>query len=301
MPDNVHYPRKAFANIGDSLLTLFVALTGESFPDVMMPAFEENRAYCIFFYVYLGINLLLILPLLTAAIFECYSEHEASASRTAFLSERFALSLAYQSLTWDKEKGVYEEIAKDEWMKCKKLFGFREISDLTMEWWFSELDTDQSGTIDEQEFYLLCETMLYEVKEKKEKEKHERSRFYNKLIEIRAILDQFPFLHIVENQKFEFFILVIVLLNTIALMLLMTEDSSRRRTARAMTPRPSRSGERCRGPTSAPTSSDAFSRCSSGSMRSVSPSSSWRRSRRSLCSARCTGRTAGACSTSCSS
>ena len=63
---------------------------------------------------------------------------------------------------------MYEEIAKDEWMKCKKLFGFREISDLTMEWWFSELDTDQSGTIDEQEFYLLCETMLYEVKEKKE-------------------------------------------------------------------------------------------------------------------------------------
>ena len=85
------------------------------------------------------------------AIFECYSEHEASASRTAFLSERFALSLAYQSLTWDKEKGVYEEISKDEWMRCKKHFGFREISDKVAYAAFDSLDDDKSGELEYKE------------------------------------------------------------------------------------------------------------------------------------------------------
>jgi len=42
LPVQQHYEGNAFKNIGYAMLTLFVALTGESFPDVMLPAYTKE-------------------------------------------------------------------------------------------------------------------------------------------------------------------------------------------------------------------------------------------------------------------
>ncbi|XP_069379953.1 two pore channel protein 1 isoform X3 [Paralichthys olivaceus] len=52
-----------FSTLENSLVSLFVLLTTANFPDVMMPAYSKNRWSCVFFIVYLSIELYFIMNL----------------------------------------------------------------------------------------------------------------------------------------------------------------------------------------------------------------------------------------------
>ncbi|XP_018417245.1 PREDICTED: two pore calcium channel protein 1 [Nanorana parkeri] len=87
-----------FNTLENSLVSLFVLLTTANFPDVMMPAYSRNRWSCIFFIVYLSIELYFIMNLLLAVVFDTFNEIEKKKFKSLLLHKRAATQHSYQLL-----------------------------------------------------------------------------------------------------------------------------------------------------------------------------------------------------------
>uniref|UniRef100_A0A671MPL0 Two pore calcium channel protein 1-like n=1 Tax=Sinocyclocheilus anshuiensis TaxID=1608454 RepID=A0A671MPL0_9TELE len=87
-----------FSTLENSLVSLFVLLTTANFPDVMMPAYSKNRWSCIFFIVYLSIELYFIMNLLLAVVFDTFNGVEKMKFKSLLLHKRSAVEHAFQLL-----------------------------------------------------------------------------------------------------------------------------------------------------------------------------------------------------------
>ncbi|KAM5191341.1 two pore channel protein 1 [Mantella aurantiaca] len=87
-----------FSTLENSLVSLFVLLTTANFPDVMMPAYSRNRWSCIFFIVYLSIELYFIMNLLLAVVFDTFNDIEKKKFKSLLLHKRTATQHSFQLL-----------------------------------------------------------------------------------------------------------------------------------------------------------------------------------------------------------
>ncbi|XP_063310781.1 two pore channel protein 1 [Pelobates fuscus] len=87
-----------FSTLENSLVSLFVLLTTANFPDVMMPAYSRNPWSCIFFIVYLSIELYFIMNLLLAVVFDTFNDIEKKKFKSLLLHKRTAIQHSYQLL-----------------------------------------------------------------------------------------------------------------------------------------------------------------------------------------------------------
>lgn len=87
-----------FSTPEDSLVSLFVLLTTANFPDVMMPAYSKNSWSCVFFIVYLSIELYFIMNLLLAVVFDTFNDVEKRKFKSLLLHKRLAIEHAFHLL-----------------------------------------------------------------------------------------------------------------------------------------------------------------------------------------------------------
>lgn len=87
-----------FNTLENSIVSLFVLLTTANFPDVMMPAYSRNRWSCVFFIVYLSIELYFIMNLLLAVVFDTFNGVEKVKFKSLLLHKRSAIEHAFQLL-----------------------------------------------------------------------------------------------------------------------------------------------------------------------------------------------------------
>ncbi|KAL2095381.1 hypothetical protein ACEWY4_010100 [Coilia grayii] len=87
-----------FNTLENSIVSLFVLLTTANFPDVMMPAYSRNRWSCVFFIVYLSIELYFIMNLLLAVVFDTFNGVEKMKFKSLLLHKRSAIEHAFQLL-----------------------------------------------------------------------------------------------------------------------------------------------------------------------------------------------------------
>uniref|UniRef100_A0A672IHK7 Voltage-dependent calcium channel protein TPC1 n=1 Tax=Salarias fasciatus TaxID=181472 RepID=A0A672IHK7_SALFA len=87
-----------FNTLENSLVSLFVLLTTANFPDVMMPAYSKNRWSCVFFIVYLSIELYFVMNLLLAVVFDTFNDVEKMKFKSLLLHKRSAIDHAFQLL-----------------------------------------------------------------------------------------------------------------------------------------------------------------------------------------------------------
>ncbi|XP_048369960.1 two pore channel protein 1 isoform X1 [Sphaerodactylus townsendi] len=87
-----------FNTLENSLVNLFVLLTTANFPDVMMPSYSRNPWSCVFFIVYLSIELYFIMNLLLAVVFDTFNDIEKMKFKSLLLHKRTAIQHAYQLL-----------------------------------------------------------------------------------------------------------------------------------------------------------------------------------------------------------
>lgn len=76
-----------FYTLQDSLWSMLILLSTANFPDVMLPAYKENQAYCIFFIFYLVVGLLVLQRLMLAVIYNDYKNHIRATVEKFFYSE----------------------------------------------------------------------------------------------------------------------------------------------------------------------------------------------------------------------
>uniref|UniRef100_A0A452GBD8 Voltage-dependent calcium channel protein TPC1 n=1 Tax=Capra hircus TaxID=9925 RepID=A0A452GBD8_CAPHI len=77
---------------------LRVTLCKYSFPDVMMPSYSRNPWSCVFFIVYLSIELYFIMNLLLAVVFDTFNDIEKRKFKSLLLHKRTAIQHAYHLL-----------------------------------------------------------------------------------------------------------------------------------------------------------------------------------------------------------
>uniref|UniRef100_A0A8C5TS95 Two pore segment channel 1 n=1 Tax=Malurus cyaneus samueli TaxID=2593467 RepID=A0A8C5TS95_9PASS len=92
------YLWKYFNTLENSLVNLFVLLTTSNFPDVMMPSYARNPWSCVFFIVYLSIELYFIMNLLLAVVFDTFNDIEKRKFKSLLLHKRTAIQHAYRLL-----------------------------------------------------------------------------------------------------------------------------------------------------------------------------------------------------------
>ncbi|XP_030074545.1 two pore channel protein 1 isoform X4 [Microcaecilia unicolor] len=87
-----------FNTLENSLVSLFVLVTTANYPDVMMPSYSRNPWSCIFFIVYLSIELYFIMNLLLAVVFDTFNDIEKKKFKSLLLHKRTAIQHTYRLL-----------------------------------------------------------------------------------------------------------------------------------------------------------------------------------------------------------
>eukprot|EP00939_MAST-03C_sp_MAST-3C-sp1_P005373 g5373.t1 len=87
-----------FSSLATGINSMVVLLTTANYPDVMMPAYSNNRAASLFFVIYLIVGLFLMLNLVLATICDSYSQMLAEKEKDLMKQRKASLDAAFRLL-----------------------------------------------------------------------------------------------------------------------------------------------------------------------------------------------------------
>ncbi|XP_013381725.1 two pore calcium channel protein 1 [Lingula anatina] len=91
-----------FKTIQSSFISLFVLLTTANYPDVMMPSYAQSKWSCLFFVVYLSIELYFLMSLLLAVVYDTFNTIEKTKLKKLYMHKRKACEYAFKLLVTKK-------------------------------------------------------------------------------------------------------------------------------------------------------------------------------------------------------
>ncbi|NXG63894.1 TPC1 protein, partial [Hemiprocne comata] len=155
-----------FNTLENSLVNLFVLLTTSNFPDVMMPSYARNPWSCVFFIVYLSIELYFIMNLLLAVVFDTFNDIEKRKFKSLLLHKRAAIQHAYHLLvTKQRPSGISFKHLEGLLRFYKPRMGARERY-LT----FKALNQSNTPLVSLKDFYNFYEVVGLKWKAKRNRE-----------------------------------------------------------------------------------------------------------------------------------
>jgi hypothetical protein len=111
-----------FCSFRRSLWSLLILLTTANFPDVMMPAYSNNRAAAIFFISFVVIGIFVLMNILLAIV--CDSYLTSKANQRVLIEEKRKRNLSAAFKLMDKQDGVSQGyVTKEEVMEVSSSSG----------------------------------------------------------------------------------------------------------------------------------------------------------------------------------
>ncbi|KAF0709363.1 Aste57867_5953 [Aphanomyces stellatus] len=244
----------------DSVWQLLITLTTANFPDVMMPAYTSSRAYAIFFIVFVLFGLFFLLNLILAQVFSNFQQvaqaeaAQIDATRRTLLLQAFELLVTVQktavetpkresSVRWHHATSSTTGLAsppssshghqpQHDWIDLElTVCLFEELNHLHvastrmkrkhMLELFHQLDSNQSGAIEVENFFDMCDVMGQYVKTYR-KAPSEVDRFWPLLARRPAYQ---RLCHVVEHTNFETAVDALLVINGLVVVVEMSQRS----------------------------------------------------------------------------
>uniref|UniRef100_UPI00358DF891 two pore channel protein 1 n=1 Tax=Myxine glutinosa TaxID=7769 RepID=UPI00358DF891 len=151
-----------FTNLESSLVSLFILLTTANFPDVMLPSYASSHWACLFFIVYLSIELYFIMNLLLAVVFDSFNEVEKLKFKSLLLHKRAATEHAHRLLL---ARSSPQGVSLRHFMGLMHFFRPRRFEqDVLLA--FKALNVSQTGFLSLEEFHSFYEVCKLKWKRK---------------------------------------------------------------------------------------------------------------------------------------
>uniref|UniRef100_A0A2K6CU36 Two pore segment channel 1 n=1 Tax=Macaca nemestrina TaxID=9545 RepID=A0A2K6CU36_MACNE len=180
-----------------------VTLCKYSFPDVMMPSYSRNPWSCVFFIVYLSIELYFIMNLLLAVVFDTFNDIEKRKFKSLLLHKRTAIQHAYRLLVSQRRPAGISYRQFEGLMRFYKPRMSARERYLT----FKALNQNNTPLLSLKDFYDI-----YEVAALKWKAKKNREHWFDELP--RTALLIFKGINIlVKSKAFQYFMYLVVAVN----------------------------------------------------------------------------------------
>ncbi|EPQ01939.1 Two pore calcium channel protein 1 [Myotis brandtii] len=192
-----------FSTLESSIVSLFVLLTTANFPDVMMPSYSRNPWSCVFFIVYLSIELYFIMNLLLAVVFDTFNDIEKRKFKSLLLHKRTAIQHAYRLLISQRSPAG---------ISYRQFEGLMRFYKPRMNAWeryltFKALNQSNTPLLSLKDFYDI-----YEVTALKWKAKKNREHWFDELPRTAFLI--FKGVNIlVKSKAFQYFMYLVVAVN----------------------------------------------------------------------------------------
>ncbi|XP_032287207.1 two pore calcium channel protein 1 isoform X2 [Phoca vitulina] len=192
-----------FSTLENSIVSLFVLLTTANFPDVMMPSYSRNPWSCVFFIVYLSIELYFIMNLLLAVVFDTFNDIEKRKFKSLLLHKRTAIQHAYRLLISQRRPSGISYRQFEGLMRFYRPRMSARERYLT----FKALNQSNTPLLSLKDFYDI-----YEVAALKWKAKRNREHWFDELPRTAFLI--FKGINIlVKSKAFQYFMYLVVAVN----------------------------------------------------------------------------------------
>ena len=205
--------RQLFGSLYSAMWQLLVLLTTTNFPDVMVPAFQSNRAACVFFVVFVILAQYFAMNMITASVYQAYRKMSDQHERDALKLEKHNLARAFRLLRRGRPHVLLPELLPilGQLNRNPQLSLIDSTNGILL---LAAIDRDGTGKVEGKDFQGLCDIL--------------RIRFFKHEADT-AIADRFPRLsqnsafnalcRAVRSRAFDWLVNVVVFVNAVTFVL----------------------------------------------------------------------------------
>uniref|UniRef100_H2MDU1 Ion transport domain-containing protein n=1 Tax=Oryzias latipes TaxID=8090 RepID=H2MDU1_ORYLA len=151
-----------FTNYMDIVFDLYVLVTTANSPDVMMPAYNANVGFAIFFILYILINTYIFMSVFLAVVYNNYKKYLKEEVRQLVRAKRHKMVRAFAVLQEQREEGGQPVVTRNNWNQLIPLVQPNLCSARRQLIW-SVCDDKNQGFLDKVAFIQLADLLNIEV------------------------------------------------------------------------------------------------------------------------------------------
>ncbi|KAJ8366124.1 hypothetical protein SKAU_G00149550 [Synaphobranchus kaupii] len=149
-----------FTNYLQIVFDLYVLVTTANSPDVMMPAYNANIFFAVFFIVYILINTYIFMSFFLAVVYNNYKKYLKEEVRQLVRAKRYKMGRAFRLL--QEPLGEESVVTHTRWNQLVRLVQ-PDLSSAHRELLWSVSDTEKKGRIGKPAFILLPDLLNIQV------------------------------------------------------------------------------------------------------------------------------------------
>lgn len=144
------------------MFELYVLVTTANSPDVMMPAYNANSVFALFFILYILINTYIFMSVFLAVVFNNYKKYLKEEIRQLVRTKRYKMARAFGVLQERREEGGQPVVSRENFNKLVQQ-AQPDISSAHRELLWRVCDDDNQGFIGKVAFVQLADLLNIEV------------------------------------------------------------------------------------------------------------------------------------------